>query len=182
MVRSWGVVILTGSAQPVFGSVTTGAVPLTNRSTGQITVPVSVADSLKFQAGDRIVLDPGTVISTVPQQDTLLIDRIDTTTGIMYCKSEGDAPTHVHPNGTIVMLSIACRDIIVQSQAAGAVWIGTDKTVTAAGGTGFYRLDATPSAPFRLAGSAHTTNTDRTSDLWMIGTGTQTVSAAAVVL
>lgn len=186
MIRSWGIVALTGAAQPWFGAVTTGPVALVNPSNGEISVPLSVADSKKFLSGDRVAIDPQVLISGVSITDILLIDRTDTTAGVLYCRSEGGALTHTHASGVILQLSIACMDVIIQTNAAAVAWLGSDNTVVAAGGSAFYQLQpaTAPAAPnvFRLAGQAGNTNVCRTSDGWMIGTAAQTVSVSAIVL
>lgn len=183
MIRSWGVVSLTGAAQPWFGSVTTAAMVLAQVKENVILVPVSPADSKKFVAGDRIVIEPGTTSA-----DTLLINSINTTTGILTCASEGNYQTHAHASGVIVMLSIACADVQLQAVdgAAATVWLGTDNTVTAiGGGSAFRQLQkvAAGSVPseYRMEGSAKY-NVGRTSDGWMIGTAADKVAVAAIVL
>lgn len=175
MIRSWGLVALTGVAQPWFGDVTTASVGLAPHN-GQIAVPV--ASTTRYRAGDRIILEPETA-----NQDIFLVDGIKAGgTTVLLCHSEGDAPTHVHASGVILQLSIPCMDVIIQSNAAAAVWLGPDNTVTAAGGSAFFRVDPTPSTPFRLAGSIGGSNNVRSSDGWMIGTAAQTVAVSAVVL
>lgn len=181
MIRSWGLVAMTGSAQPWFGAVTTAAIGLPAASTGIILVTVSAADSNKFQVGDRIYVEPGTA-----NVDVLLIGAINTTTGVMSCTSEGNATTHTHATTIIIQLSIVCADIIVQTDAAAVIWLGSDSTVTnIGGGSAFYQLlpFATPAQPpvFRYSQSS-TFNNLRTSDGWMIGTSTQLVAVSAVVI
>lgn len=179
MIRSWGLVTLTGSAQPWFSDVTTAAVGLGSAAG---IIPVTVASTTRYIAGDRIVLDPEQT-----NQDTLIVDSIPSST-VLNCRAEGENPTtHTHLSGAIIQLSIPCLDVILQSQGAAVVWLGSDNTVTAAGaGSGFYALQpATAPAEsnnFRLAGSIGNTNVCRTSDGWMIGTASQKVAVAAVVL
>lgn len=173
MVRSWGVVALTGAAQPWFGDLTTAAVGL---GSAQGIIPVTVASTTRYRVGDRIILDPGQT-----DQDCLLVDTIFSST-VLNCRSEGEAKTHTHVTSTVLQLAIPCMDVIIQSNAAAAVWLGSDSTVTAAGGSAFFRVDPTPSTPFRLAGSIGGSNNVRSSDGWMIGTSTQTVAVSAVVL
>lgn len=178
MIRSWGLVALSGAAQPWFGDVTTAAIALPQ---GNGIIPVTVASTTRYRAGDRIVVAPGTA-----SQDTLLVDTIPSAT-VLNCRSEGNGTTHVHVTSTIIQLSIACMDVIIQAITAAAVWLGSDNTVTnVGGGSAFYELEpfTAPAQPnvFRLAGSIGSDNTCRTSDGWMIGTGTQTVAVSAVVL
>ena len=173
MIRSWGLVTLTGAAQPWFGDVTTAAVGL---AAGDGSIPVTVASTTRYGAGDRIVLDPGQT-----DADTLIVQGIKSST-VLLCYSEDGSATHTHVTNTILQLSIPAMDVIIQSNAAAAVWLGSDSTVTAAGGSAFYRVDPTPSTPFRLAGSVGGANTVRSSDGWMIGTSAQTVAVSAVVL
>lgn len=173
MVRSWGLVTLTGAAQPWFGDVTTAAMGLPSAAG---IIQVTVAATKRYRVGDRIYVNPGQ-----SDQDMLLVDTIPSAT-VLSCRSEGEAKTHTHVTSTILQLSIPCMDVILQSNAAAAVWLGSDSTVTAAGGSAFYRLDPTPSTPFRLAGSIGGANDVRSSDGWMIGTSSQTVAVSAIVL
>ena len=179
MIRSWGLVTLTGSAQPWFSDVTTAAVGLGSAAG---IIPVTVASTTLYRVGDRIYLAPGT-----NTQDMLLVDSIPSST-VLNCRAEGENPTtHTHLSGAIIQLSIPCMDIILVSQGAAVVWLGSDSTVTnVGGGTGFYPLQpaTAPAQPnvFRLAGQVGNTNVCRTSDGWMIGTASQKVAVAAVVL
>lgn len=174
MVRSWGLVVLSGAAQPWFGDVTTAAVAA--MPDGGI-IPVTVGSTTRYRVGDRIYIEPDTA-----NQDMLMIDGIPSST-VLNCRLEGGGKTHAHANTSIIQLSIPAMDVIIQSNAAASVWLGSDNTVaTAGGGSSFYRLDATPSTPFRLAGSIGGANTCRTSDGWMIGTSTQGVLVSAIVL
>jgi hypothetical protein len=178
MIRSWGLVTLSGVAQPWFGDVTTAAVGLGSAAG---IIPVTVASTTRYRVGDRIVLDPEQT-----NQDTLLVDTIPSGT-VLNCRAEGGAKTHTHTDGAIIQLSIPCMDVILQSDAAAVVWLGSDDTVTNVGaGSGFYALQpATAPAEantFRLAGSIGSVNVCRTSDGWMAGTAAQTVAVSAVVL
>lgn len=177
MIRSWGLVALTGAAQPVFGDVTTAAVGLATQN-GDI--PVTVASTTRYKAGDRIYLAPGT-----GSQDLLLVDNIPSGT-VLNCKAEGNVPTHVHASGIIVQLSLACMDVIVQLLGSHLLVLGTDSTVTVVpGGSAFYVLEpaTAPAQPnaFRL-GTSTDNNTLRTEDEWMIGTAADTVLVSAIVL
>lgn len=178
MVRSWGVVSLTGAAQPWFGDVTTAAVGL---GSAQGIIPVAVASTTRYRVGDRIYLNPGQT-----DQDCLMVDTIPSST-ILSCRSEGGAKTNTHVTNTILQLAIPCSDIILQAVDgdAAAVWLGPDNTVTVAGGSAFYQLAkvaaaATPNS-FRFSGSARH-NVARTSDGWMIGTAADKVAVSAIVL
>lgn len=180
MIRSWGVVALTGSAQPWFGDVLTAAVALPR---GDGIIPVTLAATRRYKVGDRIVLDP---LQT--NQDTLLIESIFSAT-VLYCASEGNAPTHVHSNGVILQLSIPAMDVSLQAVDGNAatVWLGSDDTVTAiGGGSAFYQLQKVtagqPPAGYREAGSIGGSNNVRTSDGWMIGTAADKVAVGAYVL
>ena len=176
MIRSWGLVTSTGTAQPWFGDVTTAAVGLPSNSG---IIPVTVASTKRYRAGDRIVLDPEQT-----NQDTLLIDTIPSAT-VLNCRLEGNGTSHTHANGAIIQLSIACMDVIFDCVGTGEIVLGTDNTVTAVpGGTAFKVLQpvTSPAQPnsFRLAGSIGGANTCRTSDGWMIGAGTLLVSAVVL--
>jgi hypothetical protein len=180
MIRSWGAVTLTGAAQPVFGDVTTAAVGLPS---GAGIIAVTVASTTRYRVGDRIYLDPFQA-----NQDLLLVGGIASST-VLNCTSEGGAPTHTHTTSAIIMLSLACLDVIVQSGASAghAIVLGSDNTVTATpGGSAFYVIQPF-TAPaegnsFRLAGSIGNTDVCRTNDMWMIGTAADIALVSAVVL
>jgi hypothetical protein len=148
---------------------------------GNGVIPVTVGSTTRYRVGDRIVLDPEQT-----NQDTLLVERIVSGT-VMNCNSESNVPTHTHASGAIIQLSIAVIDVILQAPNgnAAAVWIGSDDTVTVAGGSAFYELPATtaPAQPaeFRQSQSGGY-NIARTSDGWMIGTAADKVGVAAEVL
>lgn len=176
MIRSWGLVTSTATAMPWFGDVTTAAVALPGSSG---IIPVTVASTTRYRAGDRIVLDPEQT-----NQDTLLIDTIPSAT-VLNCRLEGDGKSHTHTNGAIIQLSIACMDVIFDNVGTGEIVLGSDNTVTAVpGGSAFKVLQPVTSPAqsnsFRLAGSIGSSNTCRTSDGWMIGSGTLLVSAVVL--
>jgi hypothetical protein len=174
MIRSWGVVTLAGVAVPWFGDVTTAAIALPQ---GNGVIPVTVASTKRYKAGDRIIVDPGAT-----DQDCLLVDTIPSAT-VLNCRSEGNATTHTHVTATLIELSIACMDVIIQNLSAAVAWLGTDNTVTAiGGGSAFYELAIPPAAPnvFREADSVAGVNTCRTNDGWIIGTGSVAVSAVVL--
>lgn len=176
MIRSWGVVTLGSVAVPWFGDATTAAVALPP-VTGEISV--TVASTTRYKAGDRIVLDP-----ELTNQDILLVDSVSSST-VLKCRIEGGATPHTHLNGALIMLSIACMDVIIQNlSTADDVYLGTDNTVVANGGSMFYDLGfaATGAKPVFRIGSSTDFNTNRSSDGWMIGTSGQTVAVSAVVL
>lgn len=179
MVRSWGKVTLTGSAQPLFGDVTTAAVPLPD---GYGKIPVTVASTTRYKVGDRIIIDPSGT-----HKDLLMIQEIASAT-VLNCYSEGGAPTYVHNNSTIIALDIAAADLLIQVEPGNtqAAWLGSDSTVTnVGGGSGFAQMqDTVPNAiptDFRLTNVA-LYNVCRTTDLWIAGTALDIYYAAAVVL
>ena len=175
MLRSWGIVSLSGSAQPWFGDKLTAAVAL---PLGGI-IAVTVASTAKYQGGDRILLDPGQT-----NQDALLVDQIFSAT-VLYCRSEGGALTHTHASNALILLSIACAEIIVTNlSTANPVVLGSDNTVTVTpGGSAFTVLyeSSTQASIFRLTNCVEF-NAVRTSDGWMIGTSGQSVGVAAIVV
>jgi len=174
MIRSWGVLTLTGSAQPCFGDTTTAAVPLPD-SFGKIAV--TVASTSRYQGGDRIIVAPET-----NTQDILKIDSIASST-VLNCQSEGNAKTHTHPTSTQILLSIACAEIMVQnfSSASNVVWLGTDNTVTSSGGGSAFGQALPGDIPYRFSNSVQF-NAIRTSEPWMSGTNGQTCGIAAIVV
>jgi hypothetical protein len=172
MIRSWGLVTLTGSAQPCFGDVTTAAVGL---PLGNGTIPVTVASTTRYRVGDRIVLDPGQA-----DADTLLVEVIPSAT-VLTCVSEGNAKTHTHVTGTIIELSIACAAILYTAVTgnAGNTWLGSDSTVTnTGGGSAFTYLS--PGASYNLGFPQW--NSIRSSEAWMAGPSGGSVGVAAIVV
>lgn len=172
MIRSWRVTTLTGSAQPAFGDVTTAAVAL---PLGNGIIPVTVADTTKYQVGDRIYLDP-----LQANQDMLMIDRLFSAT-VLWCRVEGETLTHTHANGAIIQLSIPCAGMNVQplSANANALYVGPDNTilVTPAGNVSRQILPGNPpNGQFTIG-----YNIERTSDVWMVGTSGDKVIVAAEV-
>jgi hypothetical protein len=117
-------------------------------------------------------------------QDLLLVGGIASST-VLNCTSEGGAPTHTHTTSAIIMLSLACLDVIVQNLSTVVLWLGTDNTVSGTvtpAGSAFYGLQPVTSPAeansFREAGSIGNTDVCRTNDMWMIGaSGTALVSA-----
>ena len=178
MLRSWGIVTLTGSAQPWFGDKCTAAVGL---PLGNGIIPVTVTSTTFYRAGDRIVIDPLTA-----SQDLLIIDTVASST-VLNCRSEGGV-THTHLTNAIIVLSIACSEIMIQAidGNSATVWLGTDNTVTATpGGTAFQQLQKVTAglapALFRMTNSV-AYNWARTSDGWMIGTASDKVAVTAIVI
>ena len=179
MIRSWGVVTLTGAAQPWFGDVLTAAVGLPQ---GNGVIPVTVASTTRYKVGDRIYLDPGQ-----SNQDLLLVSKIASAT-VLNCISEGGMVTNTHAIGALVQLSLAVLDVQIQAVDgnAGTVWLGTDKTVTVKGGSAFRQLQKVAAAgipiEWREINGPGNNNICRTEDGWMIGTASDYVCMAAVVL
>ena len=178
MIRSWGKVTVSGFAQPWFGDVLTAAVGLGN---GAGIIPVTVALTTRYKVGDRIYLDPGQA-----NQDLLLIDSIPSST-VLNCRSEGQS-TSTHANGALVQLHISVIDVQIQAVdgAAGAIWLGSDKTVTATGGGSAFRqlqkvtAGQTPNEWRSGYGSDH--NEGMTSDGWMCGSSSDAATFMAEVL
>ena len=172
MIRSWGLVTLTGSAQPCFSDVTTAAVGL---AAGDGSIPVTVASTTRYRAGDRIILNPGQ-----SDADTVIVQYINSAT-VLTCYSEDGVTTNTHISGTIIALSIACSEILLTSQVgnAGTAWIGSDSTVTNAGaGSAFTYMSA---GGFYNLGSP-TWNMLRSTEAWMAGTASDKVGVAAIVI
>lgn len=170
MQRTFGLQTLTGSAQPLFGDAMTAAMVLPlHHNVGTITV----ADSSKYQAGDRILLDPGAA-----DQDIVLVQAKPTGTTLSVV-SEGDAPLHPHANGTVMALSIPVADVVVQANfgTTNPQYLGQDNTVTSAG-AGKVVYVVTVNTPYRATYAAGW-NTVRTSDFWIAGTAADKFVASA---
>lgn len=163
-----------GTAAPLFGDVLTAAFVVPQNS--GVDPIMTVADTTKYQQGDRITLEPGTAnVETV-----LVVNILSSTT--MQVSSQG-SPVHNHANGSVICLAIAAAEIIVQAPQANtaSVWLGTDNTVTAAGaGNAIYEV-VKSLPPFRAAYDAGW-NKVRTDDLWIAGTsGDHYLSSAEVI-
>ena len=173
MWRSWRLTAV-GAAAPLFGDVLTAAFVAPVNS--GIDPVVTVADTTKYQQGDRITLDPA---GTTP--DTVLVMAILSST-TMQVSSQG-APLHNHANGTVICLAIAAAEVVVQAPQANtaSAWLGTDNTVTAAGaGNAIYEL-VKSLPPFREAYDAGW-NKVRTDELWIAGTSGDHYLASAEVI
>jgi len=171
MIRSWAVTTLNGSAQPVFGDVTTAALAATD---GSLLINVPVASTTRYEAGDRIVIDP-----ELATQDTLLVDHIVSGT-VLACRSEGNKKTNAHTTSAIIQLSIACSQILTQGFSLSAnVYFGSDNTVTNAGGGSAFGY-IYPAGAYSIGNPQY--NCQRTSDIWMAGKNADTIGVAAIVL
>jgi hypothetical protein len=179
MIRSWGKVQLSGFAQPWFGDTLTAAVALPR---GDGTIVVTVGSTTRYKIGDRIYLDPGK-----SNQDLLLIQTIQSST-VLICISEGGATTNTHANGALVQLHLSVIDVQIQALDgnAGAVWLGSDSTVTATGGGSAFRqlqkvtAGQTPNEWRSGYGADH--DIAMTSDGWFCGTSTDYALFMAEVL
>ena len=80
MIRSWGQVTLTGSAQPLFGDTLTAA--FSNLAPKNGFYIVTVASTTRYQVGDRIILGVGSGSPT----NCLLVGQIPDSTHL-YCTS-----------------------------------------------------------------------------------------------
>lgn len=170
MFRTFGVVTLSGSAQPLLPDKLTAAMAIPPSGVDPI---ITVADTTKYQDGDRITLDPGNA-----DADTVLVTAILTST-TMRVTSQG-APYHAHANNTVIALDL-CSGIILISPIAnsGNLWIGADKTVTnAGGGSAFLPLVG---GTFYNLGQGQW-NVVRTTDMWMAGVLNDTVAIGVYVV
>lgn len=172
MIRSWGIVTLTGAAQPIVGDKITAAFVVP--AAGQL-AKVQVASTTRYQVGDRIILGAGQTGANI-----LKVVQIISGT-ILGCESEGDAVLSAWVVNTIIQLSIACSIIKFQAITgnAGGVWIGSDNTVTnVGGGSAFEEIlgggnDSIGQPP---------ANSIRSSEGWMAGTLNDKVGVAVVVV
>lgn len=174
MIRSWGQVTLTGSAQPLFGDVLTAAFSNLAPTNGFYTV--KVASTTRYQVGDRIILGVGSGSTT----NCLMVGQIPNAT-TLYCTSEGNAPVSNWNNGTLIALDLACAYIEIQSTIgnAGIIWLGSDNTVTnVGGGSAFKQVTQGGSAPY----GQPQWNTIRTNELWFSGTASDKAGVSAVII
>ena len=180
MIRTWGFQTLTGSAQPFFGDKITAAFVDLKATNGFYFV--KVANAALYQNGDRIILGYGGSSPT----NCLLVGGVNTTTNVLSCTSEGEAPVSSWVVNTPIVLDIACYGIMIQAALAnaGPVFIGADSTVTnTGGGSAFYELDNVSSVQpnswsiWKYDGQ----NPLRTTEGWLAGTSTQTFAVAAFI-
>lgn len=175
MIRSWGLQTLTGNAQPLFGDVLTAAFKNVRQPNGFYFV--SVAKAANYQIGDRIILGFGGGVPT----NCLMVGGVNTGTNILSCISEGDAPVSTWANNTQIVLDIACSTLQIQSPLsnAGNIWLGTDNTVTnAGGGSAFAEIVVSGAYNFGIP----QWNTLRTSEAWMAGTLNDKAGVAAIII
>ena len=171
MYRSWGLQTLTGAAQPLFNDKLTAAFAIPPSHIDPI---LTVANTAKYQQGERITLDPGQA-----DADIVLVTNILTGTTLQV-SSQG-AVLHAHAINTVICLNIPCGGLIIFEPAtdAGAIWVGSDNTVTnVGGGSAFYQITQGGNYPI----GAYQWNAERTTDLWIAGTAADTVGVAAYVV
>ena len=173
MWRTFRAQALTGAAQPIFGDKLTAAMAVPIDGVDPI---ITVADTTIYWDGDRITIDPD-----LANADTVrIIKRLTATT--MQVNNEG-APLHAHAVNAIIALSIPATEIIVSIKSrvgAGSIFLGTDNTVTNAGG-GNVIYEVLPGYPFRDTYTSNW-NTERTDDLWMAGGISDSAIVAAQVV
>ena len=178
MIRSWGPTMLTGQAQPWFGDTLTAAIAVPASPTSLIAV--TVASTTRYKAGDRIYLDPGQA-----NQDIVLVQQVLSAT-VLNCIAEGQT-INSHANGALIQLAIAVIDVQMQAVDgnAGAVWLGSDKTVTVKNGSAFRQLQKVSGGQVPQdwrSTQGGTSDICRTNDGWMIGTASDYVCQMAEVL
>lgn len=175
MIRSWGLQTLTGAAQPLFGDVLTAAFSNLKATNGFYFV--SVAKASQYQIGDRIILGYGGSTPT----NCLMVGGVNTSTNVLSCISEGDAPVSKWASGTQIVLDVACAVLAVQAPSpnAGNIWFGADGTVTnIGGGSAFAYISPSGSYNFGIP----QWNTLRTSEAWIAGTLNDKAGVAAIII
>jgi hypothetical protein len=175
MIRSWGLQTITGAAQPLFGDKLTAAFKNLKQPNGFYFVPVAKAS--QYQIGDRIVLGFGGSSPT----NCLMVNAVNTSTNVLSCISEGDAPVSNWPSGTQIVLSIACAVLRMNNitNNSGSIWEGSDSTVTnVGGGSAFQEILVSGSDNFGV----EQWNAIRTSDMWVAGTLNDKMGAAAIII
>ena len=172
MIRSWGVVTLTGAAQPIVGDKITAAFVVP--AAGQL-AKVQVASTTRYLVGDRILLGAGQSGANI-----LKVVQIISST-ILGCESEGGAKLSAWANNTLIQLSIACSIIKFQAilgNAAG-IWIGSDVTVTNIGGGSAFE-EVQPGGNEAIGQPP--ANSIRSSEGWMAGTANDKMGVAVIVV
>ena len=171
MWRTFGVLTLSGSAQPLMPDKLTAAMPIPPDGVDPI---MTVANTAIYQVGDRITLDPGQT-----DADTVLVGTILTSTR-MSVSSQG-ATLHAHANNTVIALDL-CSGIILISPLSGntgTLWIGADSTVTNVGGGSAF-LPLVGGSSYNLGQGQW--NVVRTTDQWLAGTLNDKVAIGVYVV
>lgn len=178
MIVTFGLLTMSGAAQPLFADKITAALPVPPQG---IDPTVTVANTAIYQTGFRFLVDAGQAT-----QDVLRVGTILTST-TMKCSYESAQP-NAHAVNAVIALAIAASEIIVQlvDGGAGNAVLGSDKTVTTAmGGSAFYKLlktaAGTQTVPYRMTDSAQY-NVVRTDDVWIAGSSSDSYLPSAVVL
>ena len=171
MFRTFGVQTLTGNAQNLLQDKLTADFVI---SIATVDPVMTVADTTKYQVGDRITLDPGQ-----SDADTVLVGTILGPT-TMKVSSQG-AMLHAHANNTIIALDLCSGIILVTAIIgnSGTVWLGADNTLTNIGGGSAF-LPITAGGSYNLGQGQW--NVVRSTDAWMAGTLNDKVAVAAYVV
>jgi hypothetical protein len=170
MWRTFGVQTLNGSAQPLLGDKLTAAMAIPPANVDPI---LTVADTTKYQDGDRITIDPGNTDS----DEVMVVAILSPTT--MQVTSQG-APYHAHAVNTVIALDLVCGIVLINPIAVAAtLWIGADKTVTNAGGGSAF-IPLTAGSSYNLGQGQW--NVLRSTDQWMAGGNGDTVGIGVYVV
>ena len=179
MIRSWGLVTLGAAAVPWFGdSLAAAFVPAGGSNN---TSTVQLASTTRYRQGDRIILGIGQAGANI-----VLVDNIPDATHLKV-RSEGGAALSAWANATLISLAIRCFKVRIQALDGntGTIWLGTDNTVTnAGGGTAFYQLQkvaaaATPN--YYEYGFQNAADALGTQDGWLVGTAADKYAISAEV-
>jgi len=170
MWRTFGVQTLSGVAQPLLGDKLTAAMAIPPANVDPI---ITVADTTKYQDGDRITIDPGNTDS----DEVMVVNIISATT--MQVTSQG-APYHAHAVNTVIALDLVCGLVLINPVAvAASLWIGADKTVTNVGGGSAF-LPLITGSSYNLGQGQW--NVLRSTDQWMAGGNGDTVGIGVYVV
>lgn len=123
MLRTMGKKTLTGVAQPVLGDVLI-TTAINGRTPASAPTLITVANTIFYDVGDRIVIDP-----LMTYKNSYKITQILSAT-TMLGDLEGAAP-NPHAVGAIIQWANMCGNVIVQPVPAGSgpVAVGPDNTV-----------------------------------------------------
>jgi hypothetical protein len=173
MVRSWRFITMTGSAQPLFGDLLTAA--FTGKRGKEGLYLATVADTTKYQVGDRVIFGFGQA-----KPNLLMVDQLVSST-VLGLASEGNASVSAWGNGAQLCLSIACAQIVAQAAVlnAGNTYFGNDNTVTNTGGGSAFG-EAGPSSSWNYGVGQW--NIVRTSEIWIAGAASDKLGVSAVVI
>lgn len=177
--RGFGLQTLTGSAQPVFGTLTGSPIsPSPDLRTGRLDAAsapsqavVGVASAAIFRQGDHVMIGPlgdFSVQSPAHPPDGGVVSAVNYAGNTITVNNL----RRQHNASEWAVLAIPCAQISIQNPAAGAVIdLGEDGTVS---DTSPYLIDQIAAGTTFTAGGGVTDNVAETQHVWVKGTQNNT--------